>query len=130
NYNATNAITNGYGIYVDDSSPGSGGITNDYAIYTKGTEKNSLGGPLEFRGSSGGATTWSAGSTPATITYTLPTAAPASNGYVLASTTGGTLSWAVNGGGSGVSTIQTLSADTPGSATGSTLTFLGGTGII
>lgn len=37
----------------------------------------------------------------ADITYTLPAAAPASNGYVLSSTTGGTLSWVANGGADG-----------------------------
>lgn len=37
------------------------------------------------------------------ITYTLPTAAPASNGYVLSSTTAGVMSWAAGGSGSGPS---------------------------
>lgn len=46
-----------------------------------------------FNRSSALGTTLQAGNATAAITYTLPTAGPASNGYALASTTTGTLSW-------------------------------------
>ncbi|MEP7234630.1 MAG: hypothetical protein ABI778_04970, partial [Ignavibacteriota bacterium] len=49
---------------------------------------------LQFQGTSTGVTTFEAGAQGATnINYTLPTAAAAANGYVLASTTGGVMSW-------------------------------------
>lgn len=49
---------------------------------------------LQFKGTSTGITTFQAGAQGATnINYTLPTAAPVANGYVLSSTTGGALSW-------------------------------------
>jgi hypothetical protein len=51
-------------------------------------------GEMQFQGTSTGITTFKAGAQGATnINYTLPTAAPASNGSVLASTTAGVLSW-------------------------------------
>ncbi len=49
---------------------------------------------LQFQGTSSGITTFQAGAQGATnINYTLPTSASAANGYVLASTTGGVMSW-------------------------------------
>src|SRR5437763_17149405 len=49
---------------------------------------------LQFQGTGAGLTTLQAGAQGATnINYILPTAAPASNGQVLSSTTGGTMSW-------------------------------------
>jgi hypothetical protein len=52
-------------------------------------------GSLSFYNSaSANATTIQGGNASSAVTYTLPTAAPASNGYILSSTTGGTLSWA------------------------------------
>jgi hypothetical protein len=42
------------------------------------------------------ATTLIAGSTSANLTYTLPTAYPPSNGYIMACTTGGVMSWIAN----------------------------------
>ncbi len=44
-------------------------------------------------------TAFKAGTQTADVTYTLPTAAPASNGQVLSSTTTGTMSWVTAGGG-------------------------------
>jgi hypothetical protein len=82
-----------YTYYAEDPTIDTGGATSVYQFYSAGTRPSSLGGPLEFRGSSSGITTLSAGATPATITYTMPTAAPASNGSALTSTTGGQLSW-------------------------------------
>ncbi|MBS1904501.1 MAG: hypothetical protein JSS75_12405 [Bacteroidetes bacterium] len=54
---------------------------------------------LQFQGTSTGITAFKAGAQGATnITYTLPTSLPVSSGYVLSSTTGGTLSWVASGG--------------------------------
>ena len=55
-----------------------------------------LPGTLSLKGSTSGTITLSAGTTPSAQTYTLPTNYPASNGYVLSSTTGGVLSWVSN----------------------------------
>ena len=54
-----------------------------------------------------------AGNASAAVTYTLPTAAPASNGYVLASTTGGAMSWVSNDAGLAVGT-SAISGGTSG----------------
>lgn len=57
-------------------------------------------------------TAFKAGTQSADITYTLPTAAPASNGYSLTSTTAGVLSWTnVSGGGGGGATYKMKTAD-------------------
>lgn len=58
------------------------------------------------------------------ITYTLPSSAPASNGYVLSSTTAGGLSWISAGGGGSVTSIATTSP-----ITGGTITTTGTIGI-
>jgi hypothetical protein len=50
-------------------------------------------GSLAFAGSTSGSVTFQVSATPAVQTYTLPDAYPGTNGYVLASTTGGVLSW-------------------------------------
>ena len=52
---------------------------------------------LIFTGSSSGTVTFSAGATPAAQTYTLPTAYPTVNGYVLSSTTLGVMTWTTAG---------------------------------
>lgn len=51
---------------------------------------------LKLNGSTSNSITLSAGASPAVQTYTLPATYPASNGYILSSTTGGTLSWVVD----------------------------------
>jgi hypothetical protein len=48
---------------------------------------------LAFKGSASGSVSFNAGTTPAVQTYTLPSAYPGVNNYVLASSTTGTLSW-------------------------------------
>jgi hypothetical protein len=49
---------------------------------------------LQFQGTGSGITSFQAGAQGATnVNYTLPLAAPAANGYVMTSTTGGTMSW-------------------------------------
>ncbi len=58
-------------------------------------------GQLQLKGTSTGITTFAAGAQGASnINYTLPTAAPTSNGQVLSSTTAGVMSWATVGTGS------------------------------
>ena len=52
-------------------------------------------------------TIFQGGDQAANITYTLPTAAPASNGYVLSSTTGGVMSWIAGSGGGDVTLTGT-----------------------
>lgn len=83
-------VDNAYGIYVANSN---GTFTNDWAIYTAGTEPISLGGPLIFRGAGGNDTTLAAPATGVDVSYTWPSAAPARNGEVLTSAIDGTLSW-------------------------------------
>lgn len=56
-------------------------------------------GALTLNGGTSGTVSLSAPAIAGTQNYTLPTGYPASNGYVLSSTTGGTLSWAAGSGG-------------------------------
>jgi len=51
---------------------------------------------LKMNGTTSGSVSLAAPAVAGSQSYTLPTALPASNGYVLASTTGGTLSWVAN----------------------------------
>jgi len=62
---------------------------------------------LTLEGSTSGEVNLAAPSVAGTQSYTLPTALPVSNGYVLASTTGGTLSWVDN---SAAGTTYTIDA--------------------
>ncbi|NTV55051.1 MAG: hypothetical protein HGA16_00925, partial [Candidatus Moranbacteria bacterium] len=57
-------------------------------------------------------TIFTGGDQAADVTYTLPTATPASNGYVLSSTTAGVMSWIAAG--SGSTTLQTAYNTTSG----------------
>jgi hypothetical protein len=57
-------------------------------------------GGLSLKGSTSGTVTIAAPATAGTQSYTLPTGLPASNGYVLSSTTAGVMSWAAAGGAS------------------------------
>jgi len=61
---------------------------------------------LVLSGDTSGTVTLAAPAVAGTQSYTLPTAAPAANGYALTSTTGGTMSWAAAGGSPGGSTTQ------------------------
>jgi hypothetical protein len=49
--------------------------------------------PIKLNGSTSGSLTFDAGATPATQSYTLPTAYPTANNYRLVSTTAGVMSW-------------------------------------
>lgn len=77
---------------------GSVSFTFDKTTYTATIGKASTTtGVLSFgNASSAYLTSFQAGNATAAVSYTLPTAAPASNGYVLSSTTTGTLSWVSN----------------------------------
>jgi len=57
------------------------------------TTTATINGTLSFAGASSGTVKFIAASTAGSATYTLPAAAPATNGFALTSTTGGTLSW-------------------------------------
>src|SRR5207247_977225 len=64
------------------------------------TGASAITGALKLaHASSSNLTTIQPGNASAAVVYTLPTAAPAGNGYALVSTTGGVMSWAVNGAG-------------------------------
>lgn len=87
-------------------------------------------GYLTLSGQTSGSTTFV---TPATAvgTYTLPSSVPAVSGYVLSSTTGGTLSWVAQsggGGGSSVAGIKSLNSAQDSSGTGAQWAF--GPGLI
>ncbi len=80
---------------------------------------------LQFQGTASGITTLQAGAQGSSnINYTLPTSAPASNGYVLSATTGGAMSWVANGSG-GMSNPMTAAGDMIYSSSGSTPARLG-----
>jgi len=64
---------------------------------------------LTLQGDTSGAVDLAAPAVAGSQSYTLPTALPASNGYVLASTTGGTMSWVDN---SATGTTYTIDAST------------------
>ena len=57
------------------------------------TGKLTVPGSMSFSGSTSGSVTFTAGTTPAVQTYTLPSAYPVFNNYVLASSNSGVLSW-------------------------------------
>ena len=87
------------------------GVTG--SVLTNGRYTVSLGsdgtftfpGNLILSGSSSGSITLQAGTTPAIQTYTLPSAYPSGNNYVLASSTNGTLSWMVPTGSGSVTSV-------------------------
>ena len=78
-----------------------------------GTASVTTGKLAFYNGSTANATTIQAGSASAAVTYTLPTAAPASNGYILSSTTAGAMSWVSNDAGIAVGS-STISGGTSG----------------
>lgn len=93
------------------------------------------GGDITLNGSSSGSIKLSAGTSPATQTYTLPTAYPSVNNYVLHSTTAGVLSWAVDDNTTyGLSATTTFSTNpsitlTPSSGSANSVQLIGGDGI-
>lgn len=106
--NGNLALSNGTGTYSTTAAPAGGAIIEgNVGIGTTAPgqklqvnngnirlSNSGTAGEMQFQGTSTGITTFKAGAQGATnINYTLPTAAPASNGSVLASTTAGVLSW-------------------------------------
>ena len=81
-----------------------GGVANTALLAIDTSGNATFKGNITLNGSTSGSITLSAGATPAAQTYTLPTAYPASSGYVLSSTTGGVLSWTAAAG-AGVTSI-------------------------
>jgi hypothetical protein len=73
------------------------GATADDKMSLDTSGNLTLDGGITVSGSTSGSSTFNAPATGSTLTYTLPGAYPSTNGYVLTSTTGGTLSWAVTG---------------------------------
>jgi hypothetical protein len=71
------------------------------SIFSNGDIDMELGGKLAIKGLTNGYSQFGAPATGANIVYVLPGAYPASNGYVLSSTTGGTMSWVAQSGGGG-----------------------------
>ena len=90
-------------------------FTFDKTTYTLGlgAASASTGKFSLYNASSVNATSIQAGNASAAVTYTLPTAAPASNGYVLSATTAGVMSWVNNDAGLVVGT-STISGGTSG----------------
>jgi len=74
---------------------GAAAFTYDKTTYTLGlgVASTTTGTFKLYNSASANATSIQAGNATAAVTYTLPTAAPASNGYALTSTTAGVLSW-------------------------------------
>jgi len=83
--------------------------TNKLSIFSNGDIDMSAGGKFAIKGATNGYTQFAAPTTGSNITYTLPSAYPASNGYVLSSTTGGTMSWVAQSGGGSSTTDFTPS---------------------
>ena len=96
-----NATTSGVvttGDSVATLSLQTGGTT---AVAIDTAQIVTLSKSLALLGSTSGSVTIAAPATAGTQSYTLPTAAPAVNGYALTSTTAGVMSWAASGGGGG-----------------------------
>jgi len=95
-----NATTNGI-VNIGDSvatlALQTGGTT---AVAIDTAQIVTLSKSLALLGSTSGSVALAAPAVAGTQSYTLPTAAPASNGYALTSTTAGVMSWAAAGGGS------------------------------
>jgi len=83
-------------------------FTGTVAAFSSATHTLTGSSNLVFTGSTSGTVTFSAGTTPASQTYTLPAAYPSVTGYALVSTTAGVLSWAAAGGGGGGTTTNAL----------------------
>jgi hypothetical protein len=84
--------------------PGTLGTTTHSGSVTLNGSAN-----LIFTGSTSGTVTFTAGTTPAVQSYTLPTAYPGATGYILSSTTTGALSW-INANGT-VTSVSVASAN-------------------
>jgi hypothetical protein len=69
------------------------------------TGKLTVPGSMSFSGSTSGSVTFTAGTTPAVQTYTLPSSYPVFNNYVLASSNSGVLSWILPTGSGTVSSV-------------------------
>ena len=145
-YNATAAgqsITYAATVYID-AAPGTVAegnltITNKYALWIDSgnarfdgtiqagspSSAAAVTGTIDcFHASSPHATRFQSGNATAAVTYTLPTSAPAVNGYALTATTAGVMSWAAAG---ASATAAYLVSDLTGSPTNSRLLVLTGT---
>lgn len=71
-------------------------------------ERLEIAGNLRLNGSTSGYVVLAPAAAAGSTTYTLPSSPPASNGYVLSSTMGGTMSWVANGSGGGGTTTNAL----------------------
>ena len=120
NYQALICQTNGAMSWTS-------GVTFGSAYIALGVS-NSSNGAVQFANSANtNTTTIQVGTGSSNTTYTLPTAAPTSNGYVLASTTGGVMSWAAQTAAAG-STYQVQYNDGSGAfAASAGFKFLAGT---
>ena len=86
-----------YGSYLTSSTGGAMSWASAMNPLTMSAQS------LSVRGSTSGSNTFTSPAVAGTQSYTLPTSYPASTGYVLSSTTTGTLSWVASGGGGGSS---------------------------
>tara|TARA_R100000700_G_C3179601_1_gene156469 strand:+ start:18625 stop:21588 length:2964 start_codon:yes stop_codon:yes gene_type:complete len=87
----------------DDDPENNAAIFDAQTIFDLDTSGNASlskdGATLEFNNNSQTTKIKASGSSSASVSYTLPPAGPASNGYVLSSTTGGVMTWIAAAGG-------------------------------
>jgi len=116
--------TNGSGTLSWGTVSGSSLANGSYIASLESNGTFALPGNLVIPGSSSGTITLTAGATPAVQTYTLPSAYPSFNNYVLASSTAGVLSWILPTG-SGTVTSVTLALPSQFNVTIPTVTTSG-----
>ena len=120
--NLTNATAIGYNTQVTQSNTVILGTNANVGIGTSTpAQKLSVAGTLGIRETGGTPSYYSifeGGDQAADITYTLPVAAPASNGQVLSATSAGVMSWISPGGGGTVTSITAGTGLTGGAITG------------
>lgn len=114
----------GFSTYLA-SPPAIGGTAAAAGTFTTGSFSSTV-----HRGSSSGTITIAAPATAGTQSYTLPTAVPAANGYVLSSTTAGVMSWAAAGSGSPAGTNGQFQYNNSGSFGGASVLTYNATGPI
>jgi hypothetical protein len=105
------ATASPFGLGIGNTAPG--------ALLDLGLAGTTLG-VIRFEGSTSGYVGFQAPAAPTSVTYTLPTGAPGTSGYVLSSTTAGVMSWIASGSGSTSNVLVTLQN---GSAAAPSLSF-------